>query len=269
MENNNQNPSRLIKVVNINPYLNNMAKFYWSIYFTSIFFVATTIFSCLLFIIYFFDSLDYLKALSEVENSMMVLIKYFATEAMSALNNFNHLNSFIGQKMFDFNIPIQSPHISLQGWLVIVVSSILAIIFHSMSLYQYYAQKIIKSSGFFNYYVPYLLLHKFYSRKKTNKLYIRILPLVKLEKINKTDFNMLIQNFFDVSIEEVSNYEIKVESKRILWWFDYQILHLTPVAKKGAKNNDNTKEEISKYKSNNRQDRKVSSNSEKHKKLFT
>ena len=78
---------------------------------------------------------------------------------------------------------------------------------------------------------------------------------------------MLIQNFFNIPIEEVVNYEIKVESKRVLFWFDYQILHLTPVTKKGAKNDK--KEEISENNSNSRQDRKVSSNSEKPKKLFT
>jgi len=265
---NNQNPTRMIKVVLINPYLNNIADFNWTVYFTSIIFVATTIFSSLLFIIYFIDSLDYLKALSEVENSLIVIMKYFATNAMGFLNNFNHLNDLIGQKVFNFNIPIQSPHISLQGWLVITVSCVLAFIFHSMSLYQYYAQKIIKSSGFFNYYIPYVLLYKFWCREKNQKLYIRILPLVKLEKINKTDFNMIIQNFFNIAIEEVVNYEIKVESKRILFWFDYQIFHLTPIAKKGNKKND-TKEEISENPTNNRQDKKVSNDTTKPKKFFT
>jgi hypothetical protein len=267
MENKNSNPTRLIKVVSINPYLNNMAGFNWTVYFTSIIFVATTIFSSLLFVIYFMESLDYLKALSEVENSLIVIMKYFATNVMGFLNNFNHLNDLIGQKVFNFNIPLLNPNISAQGWLLITASSILAGILHIMSLYQFYAQKIIKNSGFFNYYIPYLLLHKFYNRKKLKKLYMRVLPLVKVEKINKTDFNLLIQNFFEVPVEEVENYEIKIESKRLYFWFDYQILHLMPIEKKGKKEND-TKEEIPKDKPTNRQDTKVSSNSKKPKKLF-
>ncbi len=265
-----QNPTRLIKVVNINPYLNNMAKFNWSIYFTSIIVVATTIFSSLLFSIYFFESTDYLKALDKVEASMIVIFKYFTSYMIGALNNLNHFNDLFGLNIFNFQVEIQSPNLSFQGWLLIGISCFFALAFHILNLYQYYAQRIIKSSGYFNYYIPYVLLHKFWNRKKNGKLYIRILPLVKLEKINKTDFNMLMQNFFNIDIENIEKYEIRIESKRILWWFDYQILHLIKVEPKNKQKgilNDN-KKEISANAKSNKQNPKVSNDNGKPKKFF-
>jgi len=265
MEHIDTNPSRMVRVVKINPYLNNMAGFSWSIYFTSIIVLATTIFSSLLFLIYFLDSFDYLQALNEVETALMVIAQYFITNSLGVLNNFNYLNDFIGADVFKFNIALKSPHISIQGWILIAISGIIAFIFHCMSLYQYYAQKIIKSSGYFNYYIPYALLHKFWNRKKNKKLYIRILPLVKLEKINKNDFNMLIQNFFDIKISDIDNYEIKIESKRALWWFDYQILHLAVIEQKGKKNE---KKEVSTNTTDKRQNSKVSINTNQPKKFF-
>jgi len=263
-----QNQTRLIKVVKINPYLNNIADFNWSVYFTSFVFVGVSIFSSLLFAIYFMESLDYFKALHKVEDALVVLAKYFISHMFGVLNNFNYLNDFVGKDLFHFNFELKSPRISLAGWILICISGALAFLFHCMSLYQYYAQRIIKTSGFFNYYIPYILLHKFWVRQETKKLYIRILPLVKLEKINKLDFDLIIQNFFDIPFEMVENYEIKIESKRKFLWFDYTILHLMAKEnKKEVKENGSTKT-ISKQQQPEQQNRKISKNNGELKGFF-
>lgn len=263
-----QNQTRLIKVVKINPYLNNIADFNWSVYFTSFVFVGITIFSSLLFAIYFSESLDYLKALDQSQDALIVVAKYFISHMLGALNNFNHLNDFIGEDIFNFNIELESPQISFAGWVLIGISGVLAFLFHSMSLYQYYAQRIIKTSGFFNYYVPYILLHKFWIRHETKKLYIRILPLVKLEKISKIDFDLIIQNFFDIPFENIENYEIKIESKRKLLWFDYTVLHLVAKENKKEVKENESKKTISKQQQPAKQDRKISNNNGELKGFF-
>ena len=270
MQNNNmQNTNRIIRIININPYLNNMAKFNWSIYFSSILFIAITIFSSIIFTIYFFESLDYLKALNEVQASLIRIGMYFFTNFIGFLNNLEFIDEFLKTNLFNINIKLQSPDISYQGWFIIILSSVIAVLFHILSLYQYYVQKLFKTSGFFNYYIPYFLLHKFYSRIKNNKVYIKILPLVRLEKINKTDYHLLIQNFFNINLEDIQNYELKIEAKRFLYWYDYQILHLTKVESKSKKDNSNdNKEKISTNKQNSEQNKKIPSNTKKLKGFF-
>ncbi len=263
MENNN--PTRMTKRVRINPYLDNEANFNWGLFIASTLVVSFTIFSSLLFILYFMQSFDVLKALSDVENTMIVFCKYFASNAIGELNKLNLLNDVIGSKVFDINVEIQSPNLNILGWIIIVLSLGLGLLLHSMSLYQYYIQRLIKVSGYFNYYVPYLLLHKFINRVKTKKIYLRVLPLVKLEKINKTDYKYLIQNLFNISINEVDNYELKIEDKRVLGWFDYKIIHLLEIKNKKG---NYEKETISKNNKHSKQSSKVPSNNEKLKGFF-
>jgi len=222
--------NKLIKRVKINQFLDNFGVFNWSIFYISWTFTFISFISILLTISYAleFGLMDYYKIMGAVEKDLVYFYNYIMTNTIASLNSFNYINEFVHYKVFNFNIQSTSiPKLSLEGYIILLLSLILTFKVYILSLYQFYIQRKIRNLGFMNYFVPYVFLFKFFRRKKNKYVYIKLLDTLKLEPFNPTNKaikDIILQLFFEIDIKDCEKYTIQIIVKSMFGgWYNYQI----------------------------------------------
>lgn len=177
---------------------------------------------------------DILELLNKTTGEIFILQRYLFLHYVDNLiiGSWNSFFSDMRIDLFIISISIEIPYfhewinyntftMNLNGYIVLLMSSILSLIPFSFSILQIKEQKKLSDLGLHSLYYPLLFIYS--SVVDTKYVYLKRVPEVKRDTLNEKKEKQLIQLFFNNSEiyknNNIDKLELKEETKKILWGF--------------------------------------------------
>jgi len=244
-----------IRRIPFNLYLKNNGKVYLTGLFLTYFLIFEIILISLMIREYIYmgeyQGEDIFELLNKITGEIFILQRYLFLHYFDniILGSWNSFFSDMKINLYIISFTIEIPYfhewikydtfkMTYNGYIVILISSIISLIPFSFSILQIKEQKKISDLGLHSLYYPLLFIYS--SIFNTKYIYLKRVPQVKRDTLNEKKEKQIIQLFFTHSeVYKNNNLDdlvLKEETLKILWgfynYFRYSIEKTEPKSKK-------------------------------------